>query len=443
MGLALLLQGTAAALLLHGEATSASSWMYALCGLALFHAVGRDSPLDAAAVLVSMAGLSLVFRDNVMGIRFSTLSLTYAAVGLAVAWRHSGCLVSLRPALAGFAILLLSALWTPEHELRGSIFRILGAAGGMVVVYLAVRRTCGLGVLILAAMTGMIIWVLAVLSYQTPEARFGVLALGVREDYGNPVSYAGTILPWAITAAALWLTRNGWPRRRWLYAGPTAAFVLVLGYTSSRTAVLCLAGAILAMALASGSWRGRLAAIVVLGVCLGGIVLSSAKSETVRHHWNKAVSHGYTMDERTSDRTVQIRYSLPKLALSPFFGHGLNTACVPMQKGGKMVLHNFWLRVAVESGLVGLAPFVWAFWRAAKRALQVTGLQRVLSIGLLSGAFLYGNAAHGLDLVMWPMYGLAVALLPGSFTGLQNKVVRPGGAWIPHREPPLACPMSS
>ena len=76
-----------------------------------------------------------------------------------------------------------------------------------------------------------------------------------------------------------------------------------------------------------------------------------------------------------------------------------------------MVIHSFWVKLLAETGIMGITIFLFIIWfQFVTYFWKDNQVIPGLSLGLLIGMLAYGMAAHGLDLVMWGMYGTALAV---------------------------------
>ena len=199
----------------------------------------------------------------------------------------------------------------------------------------------------------------------------------------HPIEY-GVVLSIALPLAvvhALWA-----PRRRWLYAGVTAVIAADIVLSSSRSALVCSAVAMVVLAL---SWSGALRLKAVLAVAvLTGLVYVAVPSSI------GATTRLFTQagdDPSIASRTGSYDLVATFFSKSPVLGRGFGTF-LPKY----WILDNGYLGLLIEGGVVGLGGLVvlivsGAWCARAARARLTDDFDRQLAQGLLA-AVLSGAA---------------------------------------------------
>ena len=199
----------------------------------------------------------------------------------------------------------------------------------------------------------------------------------------HPIEY-GVVLSMAFPLAvvhALWA-----PRRRWLYAVVTAVIAVDILLSSSRSALVCSAVAMVVLAV---TWSGALRVkAIVLTAVLAGLVYVAVPSSI------GATLRLFTQagdDPSIASRTGSYDLVATFVAHSPVVGRGFGTF-LPKY----WILDNGYLGLLIEGGILGLGGLVVligsAAWCArAARARLTDDFDRQLGQGLLA-AVLSGAA---------------------------------------------------
>ena len=134
------------------------------------------------------------------------------------------------------------------------------------------------------------------------------------------------------------------------------------------------------------------------------------------------------MDRGAQDRWIMWQAAIRMIQDRPWLGHGVNTFManyLHYRVGGETTpryAHNCYLQVAAETGLIGLAAFLWLLWRIGchlvRGVRQAGGERRTLLLGL-GGGLLAFLVQAGLDTnfyalrqaaLFWVLSGLAIGL---------------------------------
>ena len=196
---------------------------------------------------------------------------------------------------------------------------------------------------------------------------------------------------------ALVLSRHA-PRGSWLQwawaaaAALMVANVLFVAYGRSGYVVL----AITSVAVALGLWRGRARGLALVVVILLALATSQL-SPMIKQRFDQGVqemSQTASSEQLTSMgiRMVMWETTTAIVRDAPLFGHGLGSFPEQYQHrvtarytGWKATLtedpHNQYLLILAETGLLGLAGFVWFLFSALRQLLH--GPFRLIAISLL------------------------------------------------------------
>lgn len=423
LGLSLTLQVPALGLLRLGQLKAGSILIYAVVLLALYYGIIKKNYLSALAIFISSYGLSLPFRDSAtMG--YNTYPYAYILIVFFIIFgRTSKSLTKFLPIAFCFFLYWLSWTWGPRPFSYPLTVRLWGAMAGMVLTYLAVNQLDDLEFLFWALLLGSALFIPTIFLFQVSGERFGMLQLAENMDVGNPVSYMGHLAPWMIVGFALAVWDKHLKYRKIMIAG-LVILACVLIYSTSRTNIYLVAIGIMPIILRGFPKRPAFM-LILLMVILAGSTAVLVKSPTASHFLlGKLPSLGSAekdqlvqrqggpnqtlegLDKYSTGRISIMRAGLEKFFRSPFAGVGLDNSNI----GGNMI-HSFWVKVLAESGLLAILPLliilVWQFFHYIWMSnSSLPGL----SLGLFLGMAAFGMVAHGLDLVMWPMYGLALAV---------------------------------
>ena len=219
---------------------------------------------------------------------------------------------------------------------------------------------------------------------------------------------------------------------------------ILLGFSISQRgirragiwAVLLLGLGSLARTEALGAWIGFWIGLLVMmrqshairragSIVLIGSLLACA---VFLHHSGHLRQTSSPSEIGKVDRLVTWRAAIKMIRDRPVLGHGLNTFMANYLKywvGGEhqpRYAHNCYLQVAAETGLLGLAAFLWLLWclgvRLAHSVRFAHGDHRALLLGLCAGLLGFALQA-GIDTnfyalrqaaLFWVLSGLALGL---------------------------------
>ncbi|MGH6609570.1 MAG: O-antigen ligase family protein, partial [Burkholderiaceae bacterium] len=192
---------------------------------------------------------------------------------------------------------------------------------------------------------------------------------------------------------ALYARRGSW--QQWTWAGAAAlmiANVIFVAYARSGYVAL----GTIAVAAALGFWRGRGRVVALIAVTLL-IVAALEYSPLIKKRFTLAIDEVTQTTAAAEITPMGIRVMMWDTAAaiareSPLIGHGLGSFAQQYQRvvvqrytGWKATLtadpHNQYLLILVETGLLGLAAFVWFLLSALRQ--PVSGPFRVIGLAML------------------------------------------------------------
>ena len=198
-------------------------------------------------------------------------------------------------------------------------------------------------------------------------------------------------------------------------AGYFAAVAVLLPFFKSfkkgerwlRKTALFIAGVILVLTFSQGAWlslliaflfwslinyRKKLTPLIVNTIFFVSVLISLMSPLLLDVQSGK-----FAAKEEVSSRLVLAKAAGLMIAERPFFGVGLNNFLVRLPEKGLNVyttwklqpVHNLFLLVFVEAGLVGLFLFLFLFWRALQRTIKTKNTPLLISliIIILTGLF--------------------------------------------------------
>lgn len=407
-------------------------------------------------LLIAACYLPLVLVDATLGLavwvalvfieHLPAVSVGPNAAGILVALAWLGTLRAWQPAardvlrrhralFAGLVLLVvwvtLSLIWTrdPAAAIRELWpFYVAGLLALVVATMVSTPRQVRLvvGAFVAGAVLSVLVGLIA--QMLQPAATAGGSDGRFEGGAGDPNFLAAALVPAVVLVAALGSSVRSAHGRLALGA---AIVVLALGFaaTASRGGVVAaVVTGLAAIALYRGR-RAQVALFVVGGLCLAGASLAASPAA-----WERVTS----IDSRGNGRADLWNVAWQMSADHPIAGVGLNSfrARAPeyVRRPGTLhfvdliaerprVVHNTYLQLLAEAGIVGLALFVLvvgaclrAGWRACGRfelagepALAELARGVVLAaISILTAAVFLSDAA---DKRLWLLLGLGPALL--------------------------------
>jgi O-antigen ligase len=191
-------------------------------------------------------------------------------------------------------------------------------------------------------------------------------------------------------------------------------------YTLARGAWIGLFGALLVFVVVSSTSKQRRWFVSVLLILLAAAVFIPAISERLVAIRNPGV------DPSLLNRILTWRKSLELFKSSPFIGVGLGTTdrlVGVLTFGTEYVMHNDYVRVLTDMGILGLLGYLWLYLAllrqayAAYQALNDTMFKSLAAIGISAwvafqiGSFWNPVFTHSvLQFSYWAFAGLALSL---------------------------------
>lgn len=218
------------------------------------------------------------------------------------------------------------------------------------------------------------------------------------------------------TVAILENTRNDLYRLVAIVGIAATAANIAMSVSRAGTLVFAIILPFLAVILWRRKWL-----LLASGLAAATVVLFFVDLEPLFMRFDSFVDAG----EFETDGSMQTRSGLAKLAIATFLEHpflGLGTMSfyqdVKVMSGGhyEKVVHNTYLQVLVEQGLLGAIPFVWfyagLFWMLFRMWVNQRVQQfRRLTIGFATSLAGFGAMAFTLDLMTFTTAWFWVAML--------------------------------
>ena len=316
----------------------------------------------------------------------------------------------------------VSLLWAADtSQTRVGVERILLNAALLVVVYTAASTRSGFRTIVYGFLVGSVLTSL----YSIPTGSNQRLAGIVDTDY-----YAAELIPAIIIAVFLFVTARS-RRARWLYAGVAGIDLLAFVLTQSRGGIVGLAVGLLMALLVAGRARARILTLVLvlaagaLGYYFGYKPAHVVSGDSTRGGLNGA----------TSGRLDLWRIALLVWEGHPLGGVGLgnfqtvepsyatqtlNLTMVRQIVQEQLVVHNTYLQMAADLGIIGLGLFLTILAvpiRLAGRALRGLELEnhelefhvRGLLAGTIGMLTAYAFLSAEFEKPLWLFLGLLAA----------------------------------
>jgi O-antigen ligase len=331
---------------------------------------------------------------------------------------------------------LLSTVWAESPSVALSAFgRYLLNAMLFLIIFTAVR-TKRQALMVAAA---FVIGALATSAY-------GVISGAPVTDYGT-ARLAGTgveqgeLAAVLISAAALAIgvaanIRRGQPGLRLLAIAAVPACLYAMFLTVSRGGVVGLGVALIAAVLLSGRWRTRVFVVVIV-IAVGTYYYFAAFAPEAARERIAATTSSQTENQegRTTLWTVGERMARANFikgvgagnyqveSLHYLVSPGVVTRSDQVLLNDPQPVHNTWLQILAEEGIIGLSLFVTivgfalaSCWRAAKEFARRNDrggeiLARVLLIGLFGTLVADTFLSQEYNKQLWLLLGIGPALL--------------------------------
>jgi O-antigen ligase len=317
----------------------------------------------------------------------------------------------------------LSQLWAADpSQTRTGLQRILLNAALLVVVYTAASTRSGFRTIVSGFLLGSVV----TSGYSIITGSSQRLAGVVNTDL-----FAAELIP-AIIVACFLLVTTGSQRARWLYGGVAGVDLLAFVLTQSRGGIVGLAVGLLLAVVLAGRARARILALVLALVAVG---LGYYFGYKPAHVFGGDTTRG-GLNGATSGRLDLWRVALLIFKGHPLGGVGLgnfqtvepsyatqsvNLTMVRQIVQEQLVVHNTYLQMAADLGLVGLGLFLAILalpLRLAGRALRRLELQnhelefyvRGLLAGTIGMLVAYAFLSAEFEKPFWLLLGLLASV---------------------------------
>lgn len=384
--------------------------MATLLGMALVTALVRVAPIGSviaiAATRASAEGMSTVEAFEVAGFALSIPDAINVAFLIGASWwlvayaRRGGRLRSLPVAVPFlvFLVVIVLSLGYSSTPISGfkDVMKLCSAviASGLIVAASPTRRQILmiLGAIVVGSLHPIALgfWHFATSTGFEFASHGGLRVLSV---FTHP-NHFGTYL--VVVLAAAWGLRSNLdgPGRRVVDGISLLSFVVLI-LTLSRSAWLVAAALIVAV-----GWRNR-------KILLAGAVASGAVVLFMPRVLGRVLNVLEVSGEGASSTAIRLEiwsFAFPYWLNEPILGHGWG-AFLALSDG--IYAHNDYLRVLLETGVVGLAAFLFFMFSLVKHAWVAgrgsSGLMRAF-FGLAVGYALLGLVTNNLDKLVFQWY---------------------------------------
>jgi hypothetical protein len=209
-------------------------------------------------------------------------------------------------------------------------------------------------------------------------------------------------------------------KRQWWAVAPLALTVFALVHSYSRSALLGLAVA-LVLVVAIGQSARKLAIIAVVTIIAAGGLFAVARTAVLQHTQleyyllHGQIQYGNELKGSDQNRIPALQQGLQNSLQHPL-GRGLGTSGpASFNTDDTNITEDYYLQLAIETGLAGLAAFLVAQVLVASELVRIAG-KSDLAIPLLAALagiavfnlFLHGWADSSTALVFWSTAGVVI-----------------------------------
>jgi O-antigen ligase len=339
---------------------------------------------------------------------------------------------------------LASLVWASDRSLTlHSASRLVQLVALIFVTYSAVRKPRDLLVLVWAFLIGAVVTSAYALANGT--LRGGRLTGGLF----NPNDLAAEIVI-AIVMATFLLISARRASFRLLFLAFLSVFAVVLLQTQSRSGIIALAAAFAFALVFAGPLRGRLTAVILIAASMGLAYYVYAAPPQFRERVTSIVtgtSQASPLREDTWKIALQMTRAQPVHGVglgnfpaleSQYFTSNLNVLEIGQLRRLELVVHNTYLEILAELGIIGLILFGTILARTVGRATVMLathgreGGTRILTraitaatVGVLTSQ-VFNSGEYSKQL--WVLLGMAVAAASlGSEARLERSPARGSG----------------
>ena len=422
-------------------------------GCVLLGGLAVVAPAAAVALVVGVGFILLTFRSLAAGLALFTLlialddipalesGVTFVKLAggvLVAAWltqvvlrrADAQSLLGERPflsaAAAGLVVwALASSLWAQDQDIAiSSALRLSQGVVLLFVIYSALREPKHFRWLLGAYVGGTLI-----------AAAFGLASLGSTgsERLGgsntNPNELAAAVLPAILVCAFVFLGERR-PIVKWATSVAGSVLLLALLMTGSRGGLVGLAVALVAAVLAAGPARFKIVAATLVIVGVGVVYYTTYAPEDYVDRLAKVRTDGGTGRSDLWEVAVVAANDRPLTGVGAgnfpvvearYATHDVDIARIDLVLDKTKVVHNMYLSVLSELGVVGLALFlclvVGAIASIVRALRRLRGsdwpfqlLVRGFLVGVVAILVAYTFATAEYEKQLWLLLGSALAL---------------------------------
>jgi O-antigen ligase len=272
---------------------------------------------------------------------------------------------------------LASLIWASDRSLTlDNASRLVQLVGLIFVTYSAVRRPRDLLILVWAFLVGAVVTCGYALANGT--LRYGRLTGGIF----NPNTVAAEIVV-AIVMAIFLLVATRRLSLRLILLAFVSLFAVVFVQTQSRSGILALGAAFAFALIAAGPLRGRITAVILIAAAIGLAYYVYAAPPQLRERVTSIVtgtSQASPLREDTWQIALQMTRAHPVRGVglgnfpaleSQYFATNLNIVQVGSLRHFQLVVHNTYLEILAELGIIGLILFVAVLAMTVGRAVAM------------------------------------------------------------------------
>jgi O-antigen ligase len=205
---------------------------------------------------------------------------------------------------------------------------------------------------------------------------------------------------------------------RWSLVATTVLVVTWLGLliSFSQSSFAALLVVVIGAAFVAWRWRSLVAVVLAFAVLAGIAVAQPQIRHTLEHHTSKGLNSASSgrRDLIANGIRIAVAHPVRGVGVGGFKRAYANRVHLAGKEPKKAASHDTPVTVAAESGLIGLALFVWLLVVAFRQAFRRAG-----PVGLVSGLALAAILCHSLfynaffeDPMTWMLFGLIALASP-------------------------------
>lgn len=320
---------------------------------------------------------------------------------------------------------LASLIWASDRSLTlHTASRLVQLVGLIFVTYSAVRKPRDLLILVWAFLIGAAVTCGYALANGT--LHYGRLTGGIF----NPNTLAAEIVV-AIVVAIFLLVATRRASLRLVLLAFVSVFAVVFVQTQSRSGILALGAAFAFALVAAGPLRGRISAVILIAAALGLAYYVFAAPPQLRERVTSIVtgtSQASPLREDTWQIALQMTRAHPVRGIglgnfpaleAQYFTSNVNIVEVGSLRRFQLVVHNTYLEILAELGIVGLILFLSVLAMTVGRVAAMLaqrgpeGSTRLLARSITTGTVgvmtsqIFNSGEYSKQL--WVLLGMSVA----------------------------------